>query len=160
MDSEEQRIDFEALAASKGMKAEEYHKILLVEYEEIGRCWRHDNETAWRILSIFVPTSLAGLFLSAKNSALIFAIGLLAVILIWLTFFLYLRQHFYMSVRFYRARDIENLVGMKHQLDFKERCEQQGRKWPLIFWNRQIVRMLALAVTAVWVGLFIYSILR
>lgn len=121
MDSEKQKIDIDALATSKGIKPDDYYKILLTEYDEIGRSWRHYDQIKVRVYNILIPTSLAAFYVSLTNLDLRIPIGGAAVLLCWLAFLVFGRLDYGNTLRWNRASEIEDILGMDHHKRVKER---------------------------------------
>ncbi|MBU1937805.1 hypothetical protein KKG05_10445 [bacterium] len=127
-------------------------QILLAEYEEIGKSWRHDDEIAWRILRIFIPTSLAGFYvaISTENNISVVFVGVLASLIIWVAFGFYARKMYHMLVRFGRALEIEEILSMDHHNAINRRSKSDSPQRPRIPRVRRLLLLVTWTITILW----------
>ncbi len=92
--------------------SEDELRIRLAEYEEIGRCARHDGDVAWRFYALMMPASLAGLYYTYQNMDSGIIIGWVSVFLLWFAYSFYMRLSGQNRVRWDRARQIEDELGI------------------------------------------------
>lgn len=93
--------------------------LLLVEYEEIGRCWRHDDDIAVRLTAILLPLAVGALALALGYPLpprLVIGLGGMLLMLFW--FLYYVRVSARAVLRFGRAKEIERALGLHSHLGF------------------------------------------
>jgi hypothetical protein len=96
-------------------------EILLREYEEIGQCWRHDDQVASQLTAILLPLAVGAFVLPFAYPSLArlpVALGGTLMMLFWLLYYLRLQPRF--ALRFKRAKEIEHLLGFNHHTRFDE----------------------------------------
>jgi hypothetical protein len=96
-------------------------EILLREYEEIGECWRHDDQVASQLTAMLFPLAVGAFVLPFAYPSLArlpVALGGTLMMLFWLLYYLRLQPRF--ALRFKRAKEIEHLLGLNHHTQFDE----------------------------------------
>jgi len=96
-------------------------EILLREYEEIGKCWRHDDQIASQLTAMLFPLAVGAFVLPFAYPSLArlpVALGGILMMLFWLLVYLRLRPIF--TLRLKRAKEIERLLGLNHHIKFDE----------------------------------------
>jgi hypothetical protein len=135
--------DIKALAAKHGMEPDEYRRVLLAEYAEIGSSWRNDVETAWRFYALIMAPGLAALYFATINHAYVCSLGLPGVAFVWFALLFYRRQGNRNQIRWNRAHEIERMLGMRHHLNIDEQHIPGVRLWTLL-------RILTVLITFFW----------
>jgi hypothetical protein len=95
-------------------------ELLLHEYEEIGQCWRHDDQTAAQLTTTLFPLALGALLLPyayPKIARSPVALGGIFMMAFWLLYYLRMESRF--VLRFQRAKEIEKILGFEHHLRFE-----------------------------------------
>jgi hypothetical protein len=96
-------------------------ELLLREYEEIGQCWRHDDQVASQLTGMLFPLAVGAFvlpFAYPNLERLSLALGGTLMMLFWLLYYLRLQPKH--ALRFRRAKEIERILGLNHHRQFDE----------------------------------------
>lgn len=92
---------------------------LLEEYEELGLCWRHDDNWISKLGAVLLPLSIASLtipYLRAGTPKLLAVVGGLTLITYWYLSSSICKGRF--EIRFSRIHEIERILGLDSHLRY------------------------------------------
>ena len=127
-------------------------ELLLAEYNELGHCWRHDDQLFSNLTAVLLPISVGGLTLPYLKDGIPkfpVAVGCAILMTFWyLSSLRYERRH---RIRYERIHSIERLLGFDSHLKFDEKINTA--KWPS-FQKLRLVVYLAYIITLVTTLIF------
>ena len=109
-------------AGKTGLNGKE--QLLLAEYQEIGQCWRHDDQVSAHLTAVLFPLAVTAVLLpflhhGIHGLALIpVAAGGTLMMTFWLLYYLRMESRF--ALRFTRAKEIERTLRFEHHIRFND----------------------------------------